>query len=211
MPTKTPAHRDSPESIDRSHLRQSARWRWWWYVSPQLWLRKIVTLNDTPHSIALGTSIGVFVAMTPTVGIQMVLVLALAALFKPLFQFNRVAGLIAVYISNPVTTVPIYWFNYWVGTFFVAGTVTRQDLKEALEYNGWADWWQSLVQLTWEFGWPLIIGSLVVGLACAVPSYPIMKWLVHVLKRKHRLIHIRRRRRLGMRGFKSFSADEYHL
>ncbi|MBV10370.1 MAG: hypothetical protein CMN21_14270, partial [Rubinisphaera sp.] len=76
---------------------------WWWYVSPQLWLRKIVSLDDTPHSIALGTSIGVFVAMTPTVGIQMVVVLLIAALCKPFFRFNQVAGLIAVYISNPVT------------------------------------------------------------------------------------------------------------
>ena len=51
--------------------------------------RAIVMLDDTPHSIALGTAIGLFIAWTPTVGIHMILVVALALLFRA----NKVAGL----------------------------------------------------------------------------------------------------------------------
>ena len=43
-----------------------------------------------------------------------------ALLFKWLFHFNRMAAIIGVYISNPVTMIPIYWFLYKVGTIFVA-------------------------------------------------------------------------------------------
>ncbi|HIC22647.1 MAG TPA: DUF2062 domain-containing protein, partial [Planctomycetes bacterium] len=34
--------------------------------------RRILQLEGSSHSIALGTAIGLFVAMTPTVGLQMI-------------------------------------------------------------------------------------------------------------------------------------------
>ena len=76
--------------------------RWW--SDPRSLLRHILMLDDTPHSIALGTAIGMFIGMTPTVGIQMILVIVFAFLVKPLFTFNRIAALITVYISNPLAT-----------------------------------------------------------------------------------------------------------
>ena len=36
---------------------------------------RILHADDTPHRLALGIALGVFVAWTPTVGLQMVLVL----------------------------------------------------------------------------------------------------------------------------------------
>ncbi|MCA8989511.1 MAG: DUF2062 domain-containing protein [Planctomycetaceae bacterium] len=165
---------------------------WSWYVSPQEWLRRIVHLDDSPHSIALGTAIGVFISLTPTVGIQMLLVLMCAWICKPFFRFNRLAGLVAVYISNPVTTLPIYWFNYWVGTFFVAGNVTREALAEALEYHGWREWGLSLTQLLFDFGWPLVIGSLLMGIVCALPTYPVVKWLAASVQHKRHQLELKR-------------------
>ena len=147
-----------------------------------MWLRKILSQDDTPHSIALGTAIGTFIAFTPTVGIQMLVVVLIGWLCRPLFRFNHIAALLAVYISNPVTTLPIYWFNYWIGTFFVAGDLTRERLAELLHYDGFAAWWISLWALTVEIGWPLLIGSVIVGLACALPSYPLIKWLAETFK-----------------------------
>lgn len=197
MQTNSTGNQQSGQSCELKKLSSPNMKSWWWYVSPQLWLRKIVSLDDTPHSIALGTSIGVFVAMTPTVGIQMVVVLLIAALCKPFFRFNQVAGLIAVYISNPVTTLPIYWFNYWVGTFFIEGNVTRADLAEALQYDSFADWFRSVFKLIFEFGWPLVIGSVLVGIVCAIPSYPLTKWLAGAMQRKTRLIQLRHQRKVA--------------
>ena len=160
-----------------------------WYVSPRLWLRKIIGLNDTPHSIALGAAVGTFVAFTPTVGIQMLVVLAVAWLMKPFFRFNKLAGLIAVYISNPVTTLPIYWFNYWIGSFFIPGNLTREHLATLLSYESLWQWSNSMWALLIEIGWPLLLGSVIVGLFCALPTYPLVKWLVDTVqarKRHHR-------------------------
>lgn len=171
MPSSTP---DSPT---KAGVMQKSASSWWWYVSPQAWLRNIVSQEDTPHSIALGTAIGTFIAFTPTVGIQMIVVLLLAWLCKPLFRFNKIAALLAVYISNPVTTLPIYWFNYWIGTCFIEGDLTREHLAELLRYEGFVAWWKSLWELTIEIGWPLLLGSAIVGAICALIAYPLVKWL----------------------------------
>ena len=65
--------------------------------------RKLLQLDDTPESIALGAAVGMFVAWTPTVGIQMVVVILLALVIP----MNRLAALIVIYISHPLTMIPM--------------------------------------------------------------------------------------------------------
>lgn len=157
-------------------MGESSSLKWW--SSPSTLLRHILMLDDTPHSIALGTTVGMFIGMTPTVGIQMILVMLFGLLVKRLFSFNRVAALITVYLSNPLTMVPIYYFNYWVGTFFVGGSVTRDEFAAILHYDGFAEWRETIVALFVDVGWPLIVGSLVVASVCAAITYPAMHWLL---------------------------------
>ena len=141
-------------------------------------------LDDTPHSIALGTAVGMFIGMTPTVGIQMILVMIFALLTSRLFQFNRVAALLTVYISNPLTVVPIYWIDYKVGALLVGGDFSLEDLRAVLDYEGLAGWWQTIKTLFIEVGEPLILGSLVVGTLAAVVTYPTILWLLRRFRRQ---------------------------
>jgi uncharacterized protein (DUF2062 family) len=152
-----------------------------WYSSPRTLLRYILLIEDTPHSIALGTAIGVFIGMTPTVGIQMIIVMIFSFLVKPFFTFNRMAALITVYISNPLTTIPIYWFNYKVGTLFVEGTSTRNDFEKVLHFQSFSEWWETIVHLFVGIGVPLISGSLVVAAILSGITYPLMWRLVRSL------------------------------
>ncbi|WP_339731461.1 DUF2062 domain-containing protein [uncultured Gimesia sp.] len=147
-------------------------------------LRSILMLDDSAHSIALGTAIGMFIALTPTVGIQMLMVICFAFLTRPLFRFNQIASLITVYISNPLTIVPIYWFDYKIGTYYVGGSMTQSDFARILEFEGFSGWWETVKQLLLEVGSPLIIGSLVVATFFSLATYPIMLRLVmHFQKR----------------------------
>lgn len=150
-----------------------------WWTSPRTVLRYILMLDDTPHSIALGTAIGMFVGLTPTVGIQMLLVVLVAALTRPFFQFNRVAALVTVYISNPVTMVPLYWFLYCVGKFFVGGELHRDALEDILRYDGFAQWWETLTTLLVDLGLPLLLGTAIVAPLGGIATYPLMRWLLH--------------------------------
>ncbi len=141
-------------------------------------MRQILALDDTAHSKALGVAIGMFIGMTPTVGIQMVLVLMTAVLTARFFYFNRVAALLTVYVSNPLTTLPIYWLNYQVGTWFVPGNVGYDEFAKILVYKNFAEWWQTILGLFVKIGPPLIVGSLVVATVCGVVSYPLIRWLL---------------------------------
>lgn len=153
-------------------------WFGWLWRTPQTLLRQILALDDTNHSKALGVSIGMFVGMTPTVGIQMIIILVIAVLTSRLFQFNRVAALLTVYISNPLTMLPIYWLDYKVGTWFIRGSATREQFAKILEYNGFAEWWETILGLFVTIGAPLIVGSLIVATFCGVVTYPLMRWLL---------------------------------
>lgn len=157
--------------------------RWW---SPRALLRRILMLHDSPHSIALGTAIGMGIGMTPTVGLQLIMVTILAALTYKLFYFNRAAALLTVYISNPLTVVPIYYVLFRVGNLFVPGEVTREELAAVLRYDGFDGWWQAVTRLAAEIGGPLLAGTVIVAPICGLVTYPVMLWLVKKVRQtKH--------------------------
>lgn len=145
---------------------------------PRHLLRSLLMLDDTEHAIALGTSIGVFLGLTPTVGVQMLTVMVLSALTRRFFRFNVMAALMAVYISNPITIVPIYWALYKTGSFFVGGEVSRSQFAAILEYNNFAEWWNTIVDLLIGLGQPLLIGTAIIAIPGGILTYPLMRWLL---------------------------------
>jgi len=162
-------------------MKETEDIRWW--SSPRRLLREILQLDDTAHSIALGTTIGMFIGITPTVGIQMALVILFQLLFGRWIKFNRIAALITVYITNPLTSVPIYYFNYKVGTLFVSGSVTYAEFREILKYDSFSSWWDSVMTLMVDVGAPLVIGSTIVAGALSAATYPSMRWLIRRFRR----------------------------
>jgi hypothetical protein len=148
--------------------RQRLRLSQW--LNPRAWSRSLLALNDTPRRIALGAAIGIFIGLTPTAGIQMVLVLLVA----PFVQFNRVAALVTVYISNPVTMLPMYYANYKVGTLFFADTFTYAEFSQVFSDS----WRESLRAMLLEVSLPLLTGSLIVAASGALLTYPLMLWLM---------------------------------
>ena len=156
-------------------MPQSDQESWW---KPRTILKKFLGIQDSTHSIALGTAIGMAVGMTPTVGAQSVTIIILVFLTKRFFHFNRMAALLTIYISNPLTMVPIYYFLYWVGTFFVPGTVTQEDLANILKSGENGSWWEALKQLSFGLGTPLLIGTAIVSPLSGLLTYPIMHSLL---------------------------------
>ena len=148
---------------------------------------RVLHVDDTPHRIALGLAIGIFITWTPTMGIQMILTVALATLMRA----NKFVGVPFVWISNPLTAVPLYGFNYLVGTWILPGPNSFDEFcgkvsAAVFAGGGWTDkiyaWWDATI----EFVWPLWVGSIVVALILAVPTYILTRWaIVHYRKRWH--------------------------
>ena len=148
----------------------------------QFIVHNILHIDDTPHRLALGVAIGFFVAWTPTIGLQSILVVMLAMLFRA----NKVVGLPFVWISNPFTFLPIFWPNYLIGNALMAICFDRprmhyQDFKELITlfinctkellYSGKISGFTDMISQFMHFTIDLWIGSLVIGLILALVTY----------------------------------------
>ncbi len=167
----TGAHR--PTTI-RSRLGRLLQ-RWSGYFATH-----VLHLDDTPGRIALGVAIGFFIAFTPTIGIQMVLYLAVVAVLPA----NKVSGILPIWVTNPLTAAPIYYFNWRVGTFLLTGRIetspaSRAAIERLIEGDPSRDigfferlfdpqFWSAAAALLGRIGGELWVGSLFVGLVAAV-------------------------------------------
>jgi len=154
------------------------------------WFVHLLHLDDTAHQIAMGAAIGVFIALTPTIGFQMLLVLLATSAVRA----NKVAGLPMPWITNPVTILPIFSLNYVVGHALVGGPGPQQFIKRlttlmeqaAAHDLPWLDWLKGWWHLMIDMAAPLWVGSLIVGVAAGLVAYGIMYYLITVYRRHHR-------------------------
>jgi len=76
-----------------------------------------ILINPVLHSrapvseVSLGDAVGDFLGLTPTVGVQMYLVAVVWSIYRYIFRrhFNLPVGVAMVWISNPLTMVPLYY------------------------------------------------------------------------------------------------------
>ncbi len=144
--------------------------------NPRLW-----HLNR--HGIAGGLATGIFWALMP-MPFQMIPSAATAILLR----VNLPIALASVWISNPLTMAPMLYGQYRFGLWLM-GSEKRQ--RRGFEPS--LDWfWQELGTI-WQ---PLLLGSLVAGILCALAGYGI----VHLIWRLHIRAHLVRRRNRRRRG-----------
>ncbi|MCA9531331.1 MAG: DUF2062 domain-containing protein [Myxococcales bacterium] len=171
--------------------------RWLWKRLKEVVVHRILGVDDTPHRIAWGVFIGTVIAWTPTLGFQMMLYFACATLLRA----NKISGMPILFISNPFTAVPVYYFAYRVGSVVLHGrsadtAVARaqiaERLRQAAEVAGTTHWWQALGhEAFWAtvghtmlaLGVELWLGSFVIGFAMGAPLYFVTRWGVRLFRR----------------------------
>lgn len=143
----------------------------------------ILHLDDTPHRIALGVFLGLFIGATPTLGIQTFLYVGVASLLRA----NVVSGIVPVWFTNPFTAVPIYYLCWKLGGLVVTGRwetspenqAAISKLIEGAEANSQGfyerilelEFWQSAIGLLRSIGLELWVGSTIVGLFLGSVGY----------------------------------------
>ncbi len=132
------------------------------------------------HSISMGFAWGVLIAFSPFVGLQIILVLAVCLAFN----YNKISGILGVFVSNPFTFFPIYFFNYYVGNLllgrFIGNNVPLSRIKEVLEDPNFND----LVSIGTNAIFVFLLGCFVAGIVAAFLSYFIIRWLVYYYREK---------------------------
>jgi uncharacterized protein len=135
---------------------------------------RLVTLRDTPHAIAGGVAIGVFIGFTPLFGIKTLLSLGVAYLLR----CNPIAAVIAVSLHDVVTPLwPVLLrLEYDIG-FWVLSNPHHFPPKMEMHHIHVSE------MLKWttffHIGLPLLVGSLFLAVPVALLFYFV---LLQILK-----------------------------
>ncbi|MEW5733313.1 MAG: DUF2062 domain-containing protein [Thermodesulfobacteriota bacterium] len=123
---------------------------------------RFLEIRGEPREIAAGLALGVFIGMTPFMGVQA----AVAVLLASLFRINKIAAAAGVFITNPFTAPVIYPITYLAGSFFY-----RPDSAgdPAVLMSSGAFW--RLFEKAPDILAALVIGGVVLGLPLSIAAY----------------------------------------
>jgi uncharacterized protein (DUF2062 family) len=146
--------------LDETKQRPSAdhaasRAGWWRRI--KRWMRAhhmtIMTLPDTPHSIALGAAIGMFFGFTPLFTLKTVL----AFLITWLCRANKTAAVITVTLHDvllPLVPAMFFW-QYKLGMWALYHRLPQRPGFRRVALSDFMEWTTFLT-----VGRPILVGSL---------------------------------------------------
>ena len=131
----------------------------------------LMTMADTPHSIAFGSAIGIFFGFTPLWSLKTLLSIAVAWICR----CNKIAAAIAVTVHDVLIFVmpAIYFAEYKVGCW----ALHRPPPAHRIRFHfGLYDYlhWDVFLRVVW----PAFIGSLFLAIPSAVVVYLVMRMLI---------------------------------
>lgn len=152
---------------------------------------KFKRLQGSPHALAGGTAIGVFVGLTPTIPFHTVLIVFLSLLSRT----SALAGIIVSWIvCNPLTYLPIYYLSAVVGNHLTPYELNLKTVQTALEQamsgTGMKHSLAILIQSGYEVVIVMGIGGLCIALPVAAVSYYLALIFFVQIKKKRIKKHV---------------------
>lgn len=157
--------------------------RWIKLLGPRLQEPGLWHINR--KSCSGGVAVGMFCAFIP-----MPFQMLLAAIGAILFRSNILVAVPTVWVSNPLTMAPIFYFCYLVGAQILDINVGNFDFELSF------DWLLTGLSEIWQ---PFLLGCLVLGVIASTLSFI----LVRVIWRYHILGHLKIRRNRKTRNLHS--------
>jgi uncharacterized protein (DUF2062 family) len=143
-----------------------------WLVAHHMTL---MTIADTPHSIALGSAIGIFFGFTPLYPLKTLLSIAVAWVCR----CNKIAAAIAVTLHDVVIwAMPaLYVAEYHLGCWILHRPPAQRLHFRQFRLHDYAHW-HVFSRVVWPTFWPAFVGSLFVAIPSAVIIYFLMRLLI---------------------------------
>ena len=149
--------------------------RWISKLGPRLQEPALWHINR--HSCAGAIALGIFCACIP-IPFQM-LMAAVGAIY---FRVNIIVAVPTVWLSNPITIPPIFYFCYIVGASILQTPLDDFDFELS-----W-DWLAHGLMAVWQ---PFLLGCFIVGIGGAILGF----FAVHAFWRYNIWNHIQKRRK----------------
>lgn len=178
-----------------------------WRRSLKYVSHRVKRLPDTPHKIALGAAIGIFVCFSPIFGVHM----ALALIIVYIARANLVASFITTVFGNPVTYPFIAALSLGVGRALL-GMNAKDDDFQSLHSAFWqasTDLWQlikswvglaerpdGLAEFLSNLFLPYLLGGTILGLTAGALTYILIKPIIRAYQiRRGQIITEQRQKR----------------
>jgi uncharacterized protein (DUF2062 family) len=173
----------SPESLQRN--------RWLRWLGPALWHPRLWHVSR--RGIALGVSIGMFFGLLlPTAQIPCSAALAVV------LRANLPAAVAATLVSNPVTSVPLYYGAWRLGSAVLghtdpAGRPPVAAVPVGPPHVEDAGWLTRITRWLGSVGKPLMLGLALLACGCGLVAYFAVSWCwrAKVLWMRHRRLQRR--------------------
>ena len=167
-------------------------------------IKKLIRSHSSDKDLALGTAIGFFVGFLPIMGIQMVVAAGLAAIWR----VSKLAAILPVWISNPMTFIPLYGFNYLIGHKITGLGPGPEEyhkvLHEVHKMSNEYGFFEGIIEGSKHFASmgvsalvSLLIGSVIAGAVVAAISYPVTVKMVRLYRHRRHLKRARRHERIS--------------
>lgn len=138
----------------------------------------------------MGTAIGIFIGVTPTMPLHTVTIISLTLLFRA----STIAALIAATaISNPLTFVPQYYLAWKVGDAMIPGRLSWEQLQgllRVLSNTGFIDGLKAISHLSGDALLVMLTGGFILALPLAIASYFLSFRFFYKMREKRRKKHI---------------------
>ncbi len=124
--------------------------------------RRFIKIRGNPREIAYGFSLGIFIGMSPTMGVQIILAVFIASLLK----WNKISATIGVLITNAFTAPLLYTMTYLIGAGML-GMKNNFTFPKGMNLDSVT----ALMEKAPSIMGAMALGGVVLGLPLAVISY----------------------------------------
>ena len=131
--------------------------------------KRLYRLRASPHKIAIGCAVGVFASVTPFVGMQMMMAGAVTFILRG----SIAAAMLGTLFGNPLSWPLIWGATYTLGRMMIGSP----GPAEAAVLSPGAD-------PIWPVLYPMLIGSIPIGLASAAVSYGVVARGVELMRQR---------------------------
>lgn len=132
------------------------------------WLESIGCLHGDQYSTARGIAIGLFIGLTPTVGIQIILMLLTCRFFRA----NFLAAFAVSWVSNPLTMAPLYYGWNQLGELVFSWLLAPMARLSGISGK-------ILTESTY-----MIAGSLLMAIPAAMGGYALSLWISRLRRQR---------------------------
>ncbi|WP_455482381.1 DUF2062 domain-containing protein [Bartonella sp. B35(2025)] len=157
--------------------------------------KRILRISATPHKVALGFAIGIFLACSPFFGVHIIL----AVLLSWILRGNFAAAILGTIFSNPLTFLLIIMADYKVGYLCLSLFSNVNEISLSQIHTLFDGLTLSNVSLLFKDTWnsimrPMILGGILLGFIFGSLSYiGVYRAIVRFQQKRYQRIMKKRR------------------